>query len=280
MDANEQLAAAVERCRVQPGEAAGLDRRDPADRSGFEGSQQDAEPVSDELRERMRDLQEQLWAQREHRLLVVLQAMDTGGKDGAIRRISEGMNAAGLRVATFKAPTPPELAHDYLWRIHPPVPGDGEVVVFNRSHYEDVLVVKVHGWAPPERIERRYGHITAFEQLLADEGTTIVKLHLHISKAEQKERLQARLDDPTKLWKFNPGDLEERELWDDYQAAYETALTRTSTAAAPWYVIPANRKWYRDLLVQTLLVRTLEDLDLRWPDPPEGLDPAKVVIPD
>ena len=190
------------------------------------------------------------------------------------------MNAAGLRVAAFKAPTPPELAHDYLWRIHTPVPGDGEVVVFNRSHYEDVLVVKVHGWAPPERIERRYGHITAFEQLLADEGTTIVKLHLHISKAEQKERLQARLDDPTKLWKFNPGDLEERELWDDYQAAYETALTRTSTAAAPWYVIPANRKWYRDLLIQTLLVRTLEAMDLRWPDPPEGLDPAKVVIPD
>jgi PPK2 family polyphosphate:nucleotide phosphotransferase len=230
-----------------------------------------------ELNSRLESLQELLYADGRHKLLVVLQATDTGGKDGTIRRVFDGVNPAGVRVAAFKRPTPRELAHDYLWRVHRQVPGDGEMVIFNRSHYEDVLVVRVHGLVPEDRWRRRYDHINAFERLLADEGTTIVKFFLHLSKDEQRERLQARLDDPTKHWKFSKGDLDERIRWDDYQAAFEEMLERTSTPCAPWYVVPADRKWFRDLVVSTVLVETLERLGLRYPPATEDLDGITVT---
>lgn len=224
------------------------------------------------LNTRLERLQELLYADGRHKLLVVLQATDTGGKDGTIRRVFDGVNPAGVRVAAFKRPTPRELSHDYLWRVHRHTPGNGEMVIFNRSHYEDVLVVRVHGLVPEERWRRRYDHINAFERLLADEGTTIVKFFLHVSKEEQRERLQARLDDPTKHWKFSKGDLDERRRWDDYQSAFEEMLERTSTPHAPWYVVPADRKWFRDLVVSTVLVQALETLDLRYPPAAEDLD--------
>ncbi len=257
--------------RVLPGEAADLDRRDPADRSFFTGDKKEGRRLAKRLNARLEELQELLWAEHHHRLLVVLQAMDTGGKDGTIRHVFDGTNPQGVKVAAFKRPTSAELAHDYLWRVHPHVPGDGEIVIFNRSHYEDVLVVRVHELVPEHRWRRRYGHIVDFERLLTDEGTTIVKFFLHISKEEQRKRLQARLDQPHKRWKFSAGDLAERKRWDDYQAAYEEALTRTSTDHAPWYVVPADRKWYRNLVVSKVLVDILEGLGMRYPEPAEDL---------
>ncbi len=183
----------------------------------------------------------------------------------------DGVNPQGVKVASFKRPTPEELAHDYLWRVHPHVPGNGEMTIFNRSHYEDVLVVRVHDLVPEDRWSKRYDHINDFERLLADEGTTIVKFFLHISKDEQKERLQARLDDPDKHWKFSLGDLDERRRWPDYQAAFEAALSKTSTDWAPWYVVPADRKWFRDLVIGSVLVETLEGLGLEYPPPEDDL---------
>jgi PPK2 family polyphosphate:nucleotide phosphotransferase len=205
-----------------------------------------------------------------------LQATDTGGKDGTIRRVFQGVNPAGVRMASFKQPTPIELAHDYLWRVHAKVPASGEIAIFNRSHYEDVLVVRVRDLVQEERWSKRFGHINDFERMLTDEGTTIVKVFLHISKEEQRARLQARLDDPTKHWKFSHSDLAERDLWDDYRHAYEAMLERTSMEHAPWYVVPANRKWYRDLVVSSLLIRTLEDLELRYP--PSEKDLSQIVV--
>ncbi len=228
------------------------------------------------LNARLEELQELLYADGRHKLLVVLQAMDTGGKDGTIRHVFDGTNPQGVRVASFKKPTPTELAHDYLWRVHPHTPADGEIAIFNRSHYEDVLVVRVKRLVPEDRWRRRYEHIVGFERLLADEGTTILKLFLHISKEEQAERLQARLDDPRKRWKFNPGDLDDRALWDEYQAAYQEAIRRTTSEHAPWYVVPADRKWYRNVVVSAILVRTLERLDLRWPEPTDDLSDISI----
>ncbi len=263
--------------RVPPGGPADLASRNPADRSFFAGEKREGRRLAKALNRRLEQLQELLWAEHRHRLLVVLQAMDTGGKDGTIRHVFDGTNPQGVRVAAFKRPTPAELAHDYLWRVHPHVPGDGEIAIFNRSHYEDVLVVRVHGLVPEDRWRRRFDHIVAFERLLADEGTTIVKFFLHISKEEQRERLQARLDEPHKRWKFSKGDLAERRRWDDYTVAYEEALSRTSTTYAPWYVVPADRKWYRNLVVSKVLVDTLESLDMAYPEPEEDLGDIVVV---
>ncbi|MCX7840552.1 MAG: polyphosphate kinase 2 family protein, partial [Anaerolineae bacterium] len=181
-------------------------------------------------------------------------------------------NPQGVRVANFKQPTPEELAHDFLWRVHKQTPGAGEIVIFNRSHYEDVLIVRVHGWISPDVCQRRYEDINAFERLLANEGTTILKFYLHIDKDEQKKRLQERLTDKEKQWKFNPTDLKERARWDDYMRAYEDALTATSTEFAPWYIIPSNRKWYRNLLVSRILVRCLNGLKMEYPKPVPGLE--------
>jgi PPK2 family polyphosphate:nucleotide phosphotransferase len=198
--------------------------------------------------------------------------MDTGGKDGTIRHVFEGVNPQGVKVASFKVPTPEERAHDYLWRIHKRTPGSGEIVIFNRSHYEDVLVVRVHNIVPEAVWSRRYDQINAFEKQLAEEGTTILKFYLHIDLDEQKERLQARLDEPEKRWKFSKGDLAERKLWDQYTEAYEAVLSKTSTEWAPWYIIPANRKWYRNLIISQAIVDTLQGLDMHYPQPEDGLD--------
>jgi PPK2 family polyphosphate:nucleotide phosphotransferase len=229
-------------------------------------------------RERIRELQARLYAEHAQSLLVVLQATDTGGKDSTIRRVFRGVNPQGVRVWSFKAPTPEELDHDFLWRVHRRVPGKGMIAVFNRSHYEDVLVVRVKRLVPEAVWSRRYEQINEFEQLLAESGTRILKFFLNISKDEQKERLQDRLVEPEKHWNFNSGDLGERALWDDYQDAFEDAIRKTSTPRAPWYVVPANRKWYRDLVVAGAIRETLEDMDPQFPPPEEGLD--EVVIPD
>jgi PPK2 family polyphosphate:nucleotide phosphotransferase len=241
-----------------------------ADRAGVE--KKDGRELTKELNKRLEELQELLFAESKQKVLVVLQAMDTGGKDGTIRHVFDGVNPQGVKVAPFKKPTPRELAHDYLWRVHPHAPGKGEIAIFNRSHYEDVLVVRVHNLVPPEVWGRRYEHINQFEKQLADEGTTIRKFFLHISKQEQKERLQARLDESHKNWKFSRGDLAERKLWGDYQEAYEAMLSKTSTPWAPWYIIPADQKWYRNLVISQVLVDTLEGLDMRFPEAEEGLE--------
>ena len=221
-------------------------------------------------------LQDILYAQGRHALLCVFQAMDAGGKDGTIRTVFGPIDPLGLAATSFKKPTERELAQDYLWRVHQAVPARGMIGLFNRSHYEDVLVVKVHGWAPPDAVERRYGQINAFEKHLSENGVTILKFFLHVSKAEQKVRLQARIDDPRKRWKFNPGDLEERKLWPRYMRAYGTALTRCSTAWAPWHVIPADRNWYRNAVVARIVCQTLEGLDLAYPAP--SLGPGRIVV--
>jgi PPK2 family polyphosphate:nucleotide phosphotransferase len=204
--------------------------------------------------------------------------MDTSGKDGVIRRVFEGVNPQGVRVAAFKVPTAPELARDYLWRVHQQVPGRGEMVIFNRSHYEDVLVVRVHNLVPPEIWEKRYDQINEFEQILVEEGTTVLKFFLHIDAEEQRQRLLARLDEPTKRWKFNPGDLKERQLWAEYQKAYEVVLSKTSQDVAPWFIVPANRKWYRDLIISAALVDTLKGLKMEYPQPTEDLDTYRTEL--
>lgn len=221
---------------------------------------------------RITELQNILYAQGKHALLIVLQATDTGGKDSTIRKVLGPINPQGVDVTSFKAPSPAELSHDFLWRIHQAVPPRGKIGVFNRSHYEDVLIVRVHGLAPEDVIQRRYDQINAFERHLSENNVTILKFYLHISKEEQKERLQARLDDPSKHWKFNHGDLKERERWDEYREAYEIALSRCSTKEAPWFTIPADRKWYRNAVIARIIRCTLEDLDLRYPEPPPNLD--------
>lgn len=266
----------INRFRVQPGTEVDLGSWDPDTDDGL--SRGDLKDLTKELNERLEELQELLYAEGRHKVLVVLQATDTGGKDGTIRHVFDGTNPQGVKVASFKKPTSKELAHDFLWRVHRHTPGSGEITIFNRSHYEDVLVVRVHELVPRARWEPRYAHINNFEQLLADEGTTIVKIYLHISKDEQKRRLQSRLDEPHKIWKFDVGDLAERGRWDAYQAAFESMLSRTSTDWAPWFVIPANNKRFRNLVISQLLVETLEGLDMAYPEPAEGLD--GIVIPD
>jgi PPK2 family polyphosphate:nucleotide phosphotransferase len=260
------------RFRVTTGSEVNLSAIDPDSKEGFDGGKVEGKAALPDLNRRLSELQTRLWAESEKRLLVVLQAMDTGGKDGTIRHVFKGANPQGIEVRSFGVPTETELAHDYLWRIHPLVPGNGAITIFNRSHYEDVLVVRVRELAPEDRWRRRYGHIIDFERLLTDEGTTIVKLFLHISPEEQRARLQARVDDPSKQWKFRQGDLEDRKLWPEFQAAYEEALSRTSTDNAPWYVVPANRKWYRNLVVSSILIHTLEKIDPQFPKAEMGLD--------
>ncbi len=257
---------------VKPETNIKLSKWDPNDTGDFKGGKEEGLVKLEKLNAKLEALQELLYAEHKHKVLVILQAMDTGGKDGAIRRVFDRVNPAGVRVASFKTPTPEELDHDYLWRIHKQVPGRGELVVFNRSHYEDVLVVRVHNIVPPEVWSKRFEQINEFERNLAENGTTILKFYLHIDLDEQKERLQARLDDPTKHWKFRLGDLEERKLWSDYMKAFEDVLSKTSTEYAPWYIVPANRKWFRDLVISSVLVDTLEGLKMKYPESEENLD--------
>lgn len=259
----------IAQCRVEPGQPADIAARDSNSKAGFDGGKVEGKEAIRPLRDTLAELQTRLWAESGQKLLVVLQAMDTGGKDGTIRNVFKGVNPQGVRVASFGVPTDVELAHDYLWRVHARTPENGTITIFNRSHYEDVLVVRVKDLVPEERWRKRFEHIVAFEEMLADEGTTIVKLFLHISKDEQKARLQARLDESDKRWKFSLGDLEERKRWDSYMEAYEEAVTRTSTSSAPWYVVPADRKWYRDLVVSNILIETLQGMDPQYPPEPD-----------
>ncbi|MCU6497710.1 polyphosphate kinase 2 family protein [Rugamonas sp. A1-17] len=212
-------------------------------------------------------LQDKLYAEHDRKVLLILQGMDTAGKDGTVRAMFNGISPMGVRAAAFKKPTDNELAHDYLWRVHQQVPVKGEIAIFNRSHYEDVLITKVQGMIDGAECKRRYAQIRDFERMLAETGTVIVKVFLHISKEEQRQRLQERLDDPDKQWKFNPADVEQRKKWDEYQRAYERAIRETNAPHAPWYVVPANSKTHRNLVVASLLLETLEAMDLSYPDP-------------
>jgi len=261
----------VQRYRVRPRSTVDLSSLDPRDTGPIKGGKKAGLAELRRVTKELAELQRVLYAEHGPRLLAVLQAMDTAGTDGTIRHVFGPLNPQGVRVTSFKKPTARELDHDYLWRVHPFVPGKGEIAIFNRSHYEDVLVVRVHGLVPEKVWRRRYRHIVDFERLLTDEGTTILKFFLHISKEEQKERLQARLDDPSKNWKFSAADLAERKLWPDYMAAYEEVLTRTSTRLAPWYVVPSDRKWYRNLVVATVVRNSLRSLRLQYPEPSEDL---------
>lgn len=273
------MAFDIDALRVKPGTKVDLDAIETRSTPQWDGDDKEEGKIElGRLNEQLEQLQELLYAQGKHRVLVLIQAMDAGGKDGTVRHVFEGVNPTGVRVASFKRPTSVELAHDYLWRVHPHVPGDGELVIFNRSHYEDILVVRVAELVEEDRWKKRFRHIAEFEQMLADEGTTIIKLFLHISKDEQKERLQERLDRPEKNWKFEAGDLGPRSQWDDYQRAFEDVLEKTSTDDAPWYVIPADRKWYRNIAVSEIVIQTLERLDMAFPPPAEGL--ADITIPD
>jgi PPK2 family polyphosphate:nucleotide phosphotransferase len=256
---------------VKPGEKRNLSHRDPNESGDFQGNKKQAKAETKDLQKKLRDLQEVLHAEHQHKVLVVLQGMDTSGKDGAIRHVFKKVNLQGVRVANFKVPTPQELDHDFLWRVHQKVPGRGELVIFNRSHYEDVLVVRVHELVPREVWEQRFGLINEFEKLLTKTGTTILKFFLYISPDEQKERLQDRLDEADKHWKFHQADLKERRRWPEYVQAYEQVLYKTSTELAPWYIVPANHKWYRNWLIATILVERLEQLGMRYPEPEEGL---------
>jgi PPK2 family polyphosphate:nucleotide phosphotransferase len=256
----------VDKFRIKDNHKVNLDTFDPNDTSGFDGTKSDAKELRDKLKEKLDELQELLYAEHKHKLLIVLQAMDTGGKDSTIRSIFEGVNPQGVHVASFKQPTLEELDHDFLWRVHRQVPAKGEIVIFNRSHYESVLVERVHKLAPQDIEERRYGEINDFERMLTNEGTTILKFYLHISVDEQKKRLKERLEDPTKEWKFSASDMPERELWPEYMLAYELMLQRTSTRDASWYVVPSNHKWFRDLIVVSTIVKTLENFHMTYPE--------------
>ncbi len=262
--------------RVKTGSHVNLEKIDPDDKKGFDGDKEDAKKHLAGLSAKLEQLQEVLYAEHKHPVLIVLQAMDTGGKDSTIRHVFESVDPLGVRVVNFKVPTAEELDHDYLWRVHKQTPVKGEIVIFNRSHYEDVLVVRVRGLVPREVWSRRYDEINAFEKLLTSEGTTILKFFLYISRDEQKRRLQARLDDPSKHWKFNLQDLKERERWEEYMQAYEDALTKTSTDWAPWYIVPANTKWYRNLVVATTITNTLEGLNMKYP--PSKIDLSQIKI--
>jgi len=270
---------ALERYWVKPGEKLDFKKIESGEKSLFQGTgKEEFEPQFDELQYQLQQLQKRLYAQNKHRILVVMQAMDTGGKDGCIKHVFSRIDPQGIHVRSFKKPNEEELARDFLWRVHSKVPRNGELVIFNRSHYEDIIAVRVKKIFPAEVWKRRQQHVIDFEKMLAEEGTTIVKIFLHISKDEQKRRLQARLDNPSKHWKVNPDDLVDRARWDEFMTAYEDVITKTSTASAPWYVVPADRKWYRNLCVARIMLDTLQKLDMEFP--PINWDPATIQIED
>jgi PPK2 family polyphosphate:nucleotide phosphotransferase len=266
--------------RVVPGKKLKLDDVDADAQGGFRGK--DDPRVQVELKERIERLahyQERLFAEQQRSLLVVLQAMDTAGKDGVLRHVVGPLDSRGVEVVSFKAPNSEEIAHDFLWRVHNKAPRKGQITFFNRSHYEDVLVTRVMKLVPKSVWHARYAHINAFEDMLADSGIQVLKLFLHISRDEQKRRLEERLSDPEKHWKFDEADLVARARWDDYMKAYADALSACSTRRAPWYIVPANQKWYRNLAIAYVLEKTLEEMDPKFPKR-EGFDPKKYVIPD
>lgn len=249
---------------------------DPDSNGGM--TKEEAAPKLELARARIAELQEKLYAEHKQSLLVVIQAIDTGGKDGTIRGVFSGVNPQGVRVWSFKVPSDWEADHDILWRYHERTPGRGMINIFNRSYFEEVLVVRVKNLVPEKTWKKRYDQINDFEKMLTENGTRVVKIFLHISKDEQKERLQARLDDPEKHWKFSVSDLADREYWDDYQQAFEDAINRCATPESPWYVVPANRKWYRNHVIADTIVTVLEEMNPQWPEEEAGLE--NVVIPD
>jgi len=268
--------------RVKPDSQLNLDTCDPDDTGEYKKTDQGkekAKAVTGQLIGRLEELQERLYANGDHAVLIVLQGMDTSGKDGTIKSVMSGVNPQGCKVVSFKAPSSEELDHDFLWRVHQKAPSHGQIGIFNRSHYEDVLITRVHRWVSDKVVKQRFNQITEFEELLHESGTAILKFFLHISKDEQKERLEERIRDPEKRWKFNEGDLEERKLWKKYMEAFENVLAATSTDHAPWYIVPANRKWYRNLVVADRVVSALEDMKLKTPPAPAGVnfDTLKIV---
>jgi PPK2 family polyphosphate:nucleotide phosphotransferase len=271
----------MEQYRVKAGSRVNLKRHDPEDTGDYkknEDGKATAKAETEKLVAGMGKLQERLYANGNRSLLVVLQGMDTSGKDGTIKSVMSGVNPQGCKVVAFKAPSKEELARDFLWRVHREVPPKGFIGIFNRSHYEDVLITRVHGWISEKEVRRRFEQIVEFEELLAESGTVIVKFFLHISKAEQKERLEERIRDPEKRWKWNSGDLEERKLWNDYLGAFEDVISATSTEEAPWYIVPANRKWYRNLVVADRIMGALADMNLGPPPTPAGVNFDKLKI--
>jgi PPK2 family polyphosphate:nucleotide phosphotransferase len=260
--------------KIKIGSMVNLGKIDPS----YHGNYENEEAAGEELKnysQRLSELQAQLYAENKHAVLIVLQAMDGGGKDGTIHHVMSALNPQGCSVASFKVPTAEELAHDYLWRIHQHAPRKGQITVFNRSHYEDVLVVRVHNLVPEEVWSKRFDEINAFENVLANAGTTIIKFFLHIDKDEQLRRFRDRLDESAKQWKISESDYTEREYWDAYQAAYMDAISKCSSTYAPWYVIPANHKWFRDLAVSQILVDTLDGLKMKYPEPSVDLTAIK-----
>lgn len=265
----------TDKYRIEDGSDFRLSRIDPDDTGDFE-SKEDAEDATEKEIKKLRELHERFYVDNRYALLIVLQAMDTAGKDGTIKSIFSGINPVGCTVTSFKKPTAEEMEHDFLWRIYKALPPKGNYGIYNRSHYEDVLVVRVHDLVPKAVWTKRYDHINEFEQLQHESNTIIVKFFLHISKDEQKERLLARLEDPKKHWKFDPADLKERQRWDDYQEAYQDAIRKCSAPWAPWYVVPANKKWFRNYVVANALVKTLSKLSLKLPVP--EFDPKKMKV--
>ena len=261
--------------RVSRPKSFQLDKCDPNDKLGW--NKESAIAELEQVKVALDALQKRLSAEAERSVLLVLQARDAAGKDGTVRSIFSGINPAGVSVTSFKVPAGREAVQDYLWRVHEACPPDGEIGVFNRSHYEDVLVVRVKGIVAESAWKKRFRHINEFERMLSDEGTTIIKCFLNVSRDEQAKRFQERLDDPTKRWKFREGDLADRKLWSKFQEAYQDVLTKTSTSYAPWYVVPADRNWVRNLAVAKILLKTLEDLHPEYPEPELGTEPIKVV---
>jgi PPK2 family polyphosphate:nucleotide phosphotransferase len=272
------VRGALEKYMVKPGANLDLSAINTNEKTLYLGQKEEIDTRFLQLQQELQELQKRLYAENKHRILVVIQAMDTGGKDGCIKNVFSHIDPQGVHVASFKKPTVAELSHDFLWRVHAQVPSNGEIVIFNRSHYEDIIAVRVKKLYPDEVWQRRQQHVIDFERMLAEEGTTIIKFFLHISKVEQKARLQARLENPEKQWKVNPDDLVDRARWSDFMTAYEDVIGATSTPEAPWYVIPADRKWYRNLCVARILADTLEKLDMQFP--PINWDPASIKIED
>ena len=273
------VSGALEKYWVKPGAKVDLRKIDADDHHLFgDGGKEASLKAFDKLQDELKLLQTLLYAQNKHRILVVMQAMDTGGKDGCIKHVFSRIDPQGIHVRSFKKPSEEEMARDFLWRVHNKVPRNGQLVIFNRSHYEDIIAVKVKKLFPEKIWKQRFGHVADFERMLAEEGTTIVKIYLHISRDEQKRRLDSRLVNPEKHWKFNPDDLKDRALWPDFMETYEEVISRTSTEHAPWYVVPSNRKWYRNLVVARIMVDTMKRLNMKFPE--IDWKPADMIVED
>jgi len=273
--------SAMNRYRVKPGSRVRLKDYDPDDTGDYKKNDDGKTAAKKEVERwvaRLGQLQERLYANGSRSLLIVLQGMDTSGKDGTIKHVMSGVNPQGCKVVSFKAPSKDELARDFLWRVHREVPPKGFIGIFNRSHYEDVLITRVHGWVPDRVVKRRFDQIREFEEMLVENGTAVLKFFLHISKKEQKKRLEERIQDPEKRWKWNSGDLEERKFWEKYMRAFEDVISVTSTDCAPWYIVPANRKWFRNLVVADRVLHALDEMKLKLPPPLPGVDFSKLRI--